>query len=146
GTCSTLPSTRTPRHCWARSRSWAAKSRSMPSRASPRTWPISRRDALFTRVVRMPCHVVRRTSPRSYVLRPTGRPDAGSWIRSTMTAPLLEVQGLQKYFPVKTGLFLQRQTAWVKAVDGVEFAIYPGETLGLIGESGCGKTTTSKLI
>src|ERR671937_937259 len=63
-----------------------------------------------------------------------------------MAAPLLEVQHLQKYFPVKRGLLLQRQGAWVKAVDGVDFAIYPGETLGLIGESGCGKTTTSKLI
>ncbi len=63
-----------------------------------------------------------------------------------MAAPLLEVQGLQKYFPVHMGLFLRRQIAWVKAVDGVDFAIAPGETLGLIGESGCGKTTTSKLI
>src|SRR5262245_10992861 len=62
-----------------------------------------------------------------------------------MTAPLLEVQGLQKYFPVKVGMFLQRQDAWVKAVDGVDFTISAGETLGLIGESRCGKTTTSKL-
>jgi oligopeptide/dipeptide ABC transporter ATP-binding protein len=63
-----------------------------------------------------------------------------------MTAPLLDIQGLQKYFPVHAGLFLQRRLAWVKAVDGVDFAIHAGETLGLIGESGCGKTTTSKLI
>src|SRR6266511_3317468 len=63
-----------------------------------------------------------------------------------MAAPLLEVQGLQKYFPVKKGLLLQRRAAWVKALDGVDFAIYPGETLGLIGESGCGKTTTARLI
>src|SRR5919197_473773 len=63
-----------------------------------------------------------------------------------MAAPLLEVQNLQKYFPVKRGLLLQRTAAWVKAVDGVDFAIYPGETLGLIGESGCGKTTTARLI
>jgi len=53
-----------------------------------------------------------------------------------MVAPRLEVQGLQKYFPVHTGVFLRRKRAWVKAVDGVDFAIYPGETLGLIGESG----------
>jgi oligopeptide transport system ATP-binding protein len=63
-----------------------------------------------------------------------------------MAAPVLEVQGLQKYFPVKRGLLLQRTAAWVKAVDGVDFTIYPGETLGLIGESGCGKTTTARLI
>jgi len=62
-----------------------------------------------------------------------------------MPAPLLELDNLQKYFPVSTGM-LRRQIGWVKAVDGVDFAIWPGETLGLIGESGCGKTTTSKLI
>ncbi len=63
-----------------------------------------------------------------------------------MPAPLLELINLQKYFPVSTGMLLRRQIGWVKAVDGVDFAIWPGETLGLIGESGCGKTTTSKLI
>jgi oligopeptide transport system ATP-binding protein len=63
-----------------------------------------------------------------------------------MTAPVLEVQGLQKYFPVSTGSLLQRRIGWVKAVESVDFAIFPGETLGLIGESGCGKTTTAKLV
>lgn len=63
-----------------------------------------------------------------------------------MAQPLLEVQGLQKYFATKRGLLMGRQAAWVKAVDGVDFTISPGETLGLIGESGCGKTTTAKLI
>src|SRR6478672_5199911 len=63
-----------------------------------------------------------------------------------MSAPLLELQSLQKYFPVSTGTLLRRKLGWVKAVDGVDFAVWPGETLGLIGESGCGKTTTSKLI
>ena len=63
-----------------------------------------------------------------------------------MPAPLLELRDLQKYFPVKTGSLLRRKIGWVKAVDGVDLAIFAGETLGLIGESGCGKTTTSKLI
>jgi oligopeptide/dipeptide ABC transporter ATP-binding protein len=63
-----------------------------------------------------------------------------------MSAPLLELEGLRKYFAVSTGPLLRRKVGWVKAVDGVDFAVWPGETLGVIGESGCGKTTTSKLI
>jgi oligopeptide/dipeptide ABC transporter ATP-binding protein len=63
-----------------------------------------------------------------------------------MSQPLLEIDGLTKHFPVTTALFPRRRIAWVKAVDGIEFSIEPGETVGVIGESGCGKTTTSKLI
>ncbi|MGE3784449.1 MAG: ABC transporter ATP-binding protein [Alphaproteobacteria bacterium] len=63
-----------------------------------------------------------------------------------MPQPLLEIDGLTKHFPVTTALFPRRRIAWVKAVDGVDFTIEPGETVGVIGESGCGKTTTSKLI
>ena len=63
-----------------------------------------------------------------------------------MTAPMLELREVRKYFPVGTGAFWQRKTAWVKAVEGISFTIAAAETLGLIGESGCGKTTTSKLI
>ncbi len=65
-----------------------------------------------------------------------------------MTAPLtpvLEVKGLKKHFPVRKG-FLGRQVAKVHAVDGLSFAIRAGETLGLVGESGCGKSTAGKLI
>jgi oligopeptide/dipeptide ABC transporter ATP-binding protein len=60
--------------------------------------------------------------------------------------PLLQVEGLTKHFPVTVALFPRKKTAWVKAVDGIGFAIDSGETLGVIGESGCGKTTTAKLI
>ncbi len=63
-----------------------------------------------------------------------------------MPAPLLELQRVEKYFPVRGGALFGGRTGWVKAVDGIDFAIDPGETLGLIGELGCGKTTTSKLI
>jgi peptide/nickel transport system ATP-binding protein len=59
--------------------------------------------------------------------------------------PLLEVRDLRKHFPVG-GSLLAGVQGWVKAVDGISFAIHGGETLGLVGESGCGKTTTSKLI
>ena len=58
---------------------------------------------------------------------------------------LLDVQGLVKHFPVRHGI-LQRVAGWVKAVDGVSFQIRRGETLGLVGESGCGKTTVGRSI
>jgi len=58
---------------------------------------------------------------------------------------LLEVQGLKKHFPIKQGLF-SRVVGQVKAVDGVSFQVHQGETLGLVGESGCGKTTTGRCI
>ena len=60
-------------------------------------------------------------------------------------APLLEVKDLKTYFPVRRGV-LQRVVDHVRAVDGVSFSIKPGETLGLVGESGCGKTTVGRTI
>jgi len=58
---------------------------------------------------------------------------------------LLRVSGLQKHFPVRRGL-LQRQVGAVQAVDGLDFEVFRGETLSLVGESGCGKTTTGRLL
>ncbi len=60
-------------------------------------------------------------------------------------APFFAVQGLRKYFPVRSGV-LRRVSAWVKAVDGVDFTIPKGKTLGLVGESGCGKTTVARIV
>lgn len=59
--------------------------------------------------------------------------------------PLIQVKDLKKYYPVKTGI-IPHVTDYVKAVDGVRFSIYEGEILGLVGESGCGKTTIGKLL
>ncbi|TFG92620.1 MAG: ABC transporter ATP-binding protein, partial [Candidatus Atribacteria bacterium] len=58
---------------------------------------------------------------------------------------LLQVKNLVKYFPIKKGVF-RKTVGWIKAVDDISFEVYEGETLGLVGESGCGKTTTALTI
>ena len=65
--------------------------------------------------------------------------------RPLLPQPLLDVRGLQKFFPITRG-FLQRTVGHVRAVDDVDFTVNEGETLGLVGESGCGKTTASRCI
>ena len=60
--------------------------------------------------------------------------------------PLLTVRGLKMHFPITRGIIFQRQVGAIKAVDGLDFTMYKGETLGLVGESGCGKSTTGRAI
>lgn len=62
-----------------------------------------------------------------------------------MVNSMLQVKNLVKYFPIKKGVF-RKTVGWIKAVDDISFEIYEGETLGLVGESGCGKTTTALTI
>jgi peptide/nickel transport system ATP-binding protein len=69
------------------------------------------------------------------------QPDGSQPVR-----PLLQVRDLVKYFPVKSAGFIRRVVGQVQAVDGISFSIDPGKSMGLVGESGCGKTTTGRLI
>ncbi|MET7693109.1 dipeptide ABC transporter ATP-binding protein [Streptomyces sp. NPDC005483] len=68
----------------------------------------------------------------------TAQPAAGE--------PLLEVTGLTKHFPIRHGIVFQRQIGAVHAVDGIDFTVGAGQSLGLVGESGCGKSTTGRLV
>ncbi len=71
---------------------------------------------------------------------------AKSGVRSVPGAPLLELENVKMHFKTKGEGFFARETKWVQAVDGVDLTLKPGETLGLVGESGCGKSTTARLI
>ena len=76
-------------------------------------------------------------------VQPRGVPEAGGVDRSP---PLLELRDLGMHFPITRGVLWKRRTGTVKAVDGVSFALRQGETVGLVGESGCGKTTVGRCI
>ena len=65
---------------------------------------------------------------------------------SVSPTPVLEVEGLVKHFPIRQGILFKRQVGSIQAVDGVSFSVAPGETLGLVGESGCGKSTVAKTL
>jgi len=71
---------------------------------------------------------------------------AGPIVKPAPTEIILEARDLQKHFPVRRGTILGRTIGTIKAVDGVSFVLGRGETLGLVGESGCGKTTTARLV
>ena len=60
--------------------------------------------------------------------------------------PLVRVEHLTKYFPITRGIIFQKEVGRVHAVEDASFDIYPGETVGLVGESGCGKSTTARLV
>jgi len=66
--------------------------------------------------------------------------------KETKKETILSVKGLKVYFPIKKGIIFQRQVGSVKAVDGIDFSINKKETFGLVGESGCGKTTTGRAV
>jgi oligopeptide/dipeptide ABC transporter ATP-binding protein len=63
-----------------------------------------------------------------------------------MSEPLVKVTGVRKYFPITQGIIFQREVGRVHAVDGVDLEVAPGETLGIVGETGCGKSTLARLI
>ena len=73
-------------------------------------------------------------------------PDTSIASTSTPGTPLVEVTNLVKHFPITQGIFLQRQVGAVKAVDDISFNVMKGETLGIVGETGCGKSTTARLL
>ena len=64
----------------------------------------------------------------------------------TRGEPLIRVEGIKKYFPITRGIIFQRRVGDVHAVDGVDLEVYPGETVGLVGETGCGKSTIARVI
>ncbi|MFD9886388.1 ABC transporter ATP-binding protein [Streptomyces alboflavus] len=71
---------------------------------------------------------------------------AGVAEKPVTTEPLLRVRGLVKHYPLTQGILIKRQIGAVKAVDGVDFELGAGETLGIVGESGCGKSTVAKML
>jgi peptide/nickel transport system ATP-binding protein len=66
--------------------------------------------------------------------------------KRTRGEPLIRIKGVKKYFPITRGIILQRKIGNVHAVDGIDLEVYPGETVGLVGETGCGKSTLARVV
>jgi peptide/nickel transport system ATP-binding protein len=79
-------------------------------------------------------------------LRRTTTVDHPQGVTVSTTENLLEVTGLEKHFPITRGIFFKKKVGAVRAVDGIDLSVRTGETLGLVGESGCGKSTTGRLV
>ena len=88
----------------------------------------------------------RRDEGRQVSMTATQTSPAGAAVDCRRATTILEVVNLKKYFPVKSSGVIRRTVAHVQAVDGVSFSVPRGGSLGLVGESGCGKSTTGRLI
>jgi peptide/nickel transport system ATP-binding protein len=66
--------------------------------------------------------------------------------KRTSGEPLIRIKGVKKYFPITRGIIIQRKIGNVHAVDGIDLEVYPGETVGLVGETGCGKSTLARVV
>ena len=73
-------------------------------------------------------------------------PQTAPVARADGAEPLVQVRDLAKHFPITRGILIQRKIGSVRAVDGVSFEVKRGETLGIVGETGCGKSTTARLV
>src|SRR5262249_34390043 len=87
-----------------------------------------------------------RGRPSRRLLEGAARPGPAHGGRRVMSEALLSVSQLAKHFPVKRGIVFQSTVGTVRAVDGLSFDVAPGETLALVGESGCGKSTTGRMV